>query len=77
MTAGPRYTASARTVQRSPLPTALLLLRPLANNGRCLHSRYLANGYCIAAYSEVVAYKRAYIRQYTSLFLTNLKAGQA
>jgi hypothetical protein len=47
MVAGPRHTDSARTAQRTPIPTALLLLRacllrPLPNNGSYLRSFYLA-----------------------------------
>jgi hypothetical protein len=47
MTVGPRYLASERAAQRTPLPTAFLLLlacllRPLPGNRRCLQSHYLA-----------------------------------
>jgi hypothetical protein len=46
MTAGPRYIASVRTAQRTPLPADLLfravLLWPLPTTGRYLQSHYLA-----------------------------------
>jgi hypothetical protein len=49
MAASPRYIASAPTTQRTPFPTALLLLRA------CLLRPLPNNGHCVAAYFTVVA----------------------
>jgi hypothetical protein len=49
MASGPCYIASAQTAQRTPLPTALLLLR------MCLLQPLLSSGCCIADYFAVIA----------------------
>jgi hypothetical protein len=58
--AGPRYLASARIAQKTPLPTAFLLLRACLVGGiawqRPLFTEpLLRNGYCVAVYFAVVA----------------------